>query len=58
MGLVACGVAYYGVTRAYETTGNKEYLDMLVQWADEYIELGLPDWTVNTCAMVYADHFV
>lgn len=46
-----CGVAYYGVSRAYQTTGNKEYLDMLVQWADEYIELGLPDWTVNTCAM-------
>lgn len=46
-----CGVAYYGVSRAYKTTGNKEYLDMLVEWADEYIELGLPDWTVNTCAM-------
>ncbi|MFC9712430.1 glycoside hydrolase family 105 protein [Paenibacillus sp. NPDC056933] len=46
-----CGVAYYGVTRAYQTTGNTEILDRLVQWADEYIELGLPDWTVNTCAM-------
>ncbi len=46
-----CGVAYYGVCRAYEVTGNKEYLDMLTQWADDYIELGLPDFTVNTCAM-------
>lgn len=46
-----CGVAYYGVSRAYTKTGNKEYLNMLVQWADEYIELGLPHWTVNTCAM-------
>ena len=27
-----CGVAYYGVSRAYETTGNKEYLDMLIKW--------------------------
>lgn len=46
-----CGVAYYGVSRAYEVTGNKEYLDMLKAWADEYIELGLPKWNINTCAM-------
>lgn len=46
-----CGVAYYGVSRAYKITGNKEYLDMLLKWTDEYIELGMPDWTVNTCAM-------
>jgi len=47
----SCGVAYYGVCRAYKITGNKEYLDMLIKWTDEYIELGLPNWTVNTCAM-------
>ena len=46
-----CGVAYYGVSRAYQTTGDQEILDRLVKWADEYIELGLPSWTVNTCAM-------
>lgn len=46
-----CGVAYYGVSRAYETTKNPAYLDMLIQWVDEYMELGLPAWTVNTCAM-------
>ncbi|OPJ65260.1 glycoside hydrolase family 88 protein [Clostridium oryzae] len=46
-----CGVAYYGVTRAYKATGNKQYLDMLKKWTEEYIELGLPDWTINTCAM-------
>ena len=46
-----CGVAYYGVARAYEVTGKQEYKDALIQWVDEYIELGLPDWTVNTCAM-------
>lgn len=46
-----CGVAYYGVASAYEVTGKAEYLDMLTKWTDEYIELGLPDWTVNTCAM-------
>lgn len=49
-----CGVAYYGVCEAYETTKNQEYLDLLVKWTDEYIELGLPDWTVNTCAMGHA----
>jgi unsaturated rhamnogalacturonyl hydrolase len=46
-----CGVAYYGVSRAYETTKNQDYLELLIQWVDEYIELGLPAWTVNTCAM-------
>lgn len=46
-----CGVAYYGVARAYEVTGKQEYIDALIKWVDEYIELGLPDWTVNTCAM-------
>lgn len=46
-----CGVAYYGVCQAYEVTKNQEYLDMLVKWVDEYLELGLPAFTVNTCAM-------
>lgn len=46
-----CGVAYYGITRVYEVTKKKEYLDALVKWVDEYIELGLPEWNVNTCAM-------
>jgi len=49
-----CGVAYYGVAEAYETTKNEKYLEMLKDWTDEYIELGLPDWTVNTCAMGHA----
>jgi unsaturated rhamnogalacturonyl hydrolase len=46
-----CGVAYYGVSRVYEITKREEYLDMLIRWTDEYLELGLPDFTVNTCAM-------
>jgi len=46
-----CGVAYYGISEAYLATGNKDYIDMLKNWIDEYIECGLPTWTVNTCAM-------
>ncbi len=46
-----CGVAYYGVCEAYNVTKNEEYINLLKNWVDEYIELGLPDWTVNTCAM-------
>ena len=46
-----CGVAYYGISRAYETTGNEKYLNLMKDRIDEYMELGLPDWTVNTCAM-------
>lgn len=46
-----CGVAYYGVCSAFEAVKKKEYLELLIGWTDEYLELGLPKWTVNTCAM-------
>lgn len=47
-----CGVAYYGISEAYETTKNEEYLTLLKDRVDELIDLGLPKvWTVNACAM-------
>lgn len=46
-----CGVAYYGIAEAYEITKKEEYLDFLKERVDELIHLGLPVWTVNTCAM-------
>ncbi len=47
-----CGVAYYGISQAYEKTGKEEYLTLLKDRVDELIELGLPKvWTVNACAM-------
>ncbi len=47
-----CGVAYYGVSTAYEKTGNEKYLTLLKDRVDELISLGLPRvWTVNACAM-------
>lgn len=47
-----CGVAYYGIADAYETTKNEEYLKLLKDRVDELISLGLPKvWTVNACAM-------
>lgn len=46
-----CGVAYYGVARAFEITGEEEYLALLRDRVDEFIALGMPAWTVNTCAM-------
>ena len=49
-----CGVAYLGICEVYRVTGNREYLDLLKARVDEYIELGLPNWTVNTCAMGHA----
>lgn len=45
------GVAFYGVSRAFEVTGEKAYLERMAAWVDEYIEAGLPGWTVNTSAM-------
>ena len=47
-----CGVAYYGVSDAWEKTGKEEYLTLLKDRIDELIDLGLPKvWTVNACAM-------
>lgn len=46
-----CGVAYYGIASAYEATKKEEYLDFLKERVEELISLGLPVWTVNTCAM-------
>lgn len=47
-----CGVAYYGISEAYETLENEEYIALLKNRVDELIELGLPKkWTVNACAM-------
>ncbi len=45
------GVAFYGVCRAWEATGKAEYLDRVKSWVDEYIDIGLPPFTVNTMAM-------
>ena len=49
-----CGVAYLGICEAYRATGRREYLDLMKARVDEYIALGLPGWTVNTCAMGHA----
>ena len=47
-----CGVAYYGISEAYEKTKKEEYLSLLKDKVDELISLGLPKvWTVNACAM-------
>ena len=46
-----CGVAYYGICEAYEVIKNERYLQLVKDRVDEYIELGLPSWTVNTCSM-------
>lgn len=47
----SCGVAYYGIAKAYEVTKKQEYLDLLKDRIKEYMELGLPDFNVNACAM-------
>jgi unsaturated rhamnogalacturonyl hydrolase len=48
----SCGVAYYGICRVYEVTGEQKVLVELKERVDELIDLGFEeDWTVNTCAM-------
>jgi len=46
-----CGVAYYGIAKAYETLKKEDYLQRLKTRVDELIELGIPSHNVNTCAM-------
>ncbi|WP_130837425.1 glycoside hydrolase family 88/105 protein [Lachnoclostridium sp. Marseille-P6806] len=47
-----CGVAYYGISKAYEITKDERYLQPMKERVDELIRLGLPaEWTVNACAM-------
>lgn len=46
-----CGVAYYGIAKVYEATGKRAYLERMKERVDELIALGVPDLTVNTCAM-------
>jgi unsaturated rhamnogalacturonyl hydrolase len=45
------GVALYGVCRAWEATGEERYLGAVKAWVDEYLELGIPEFNVNVCAM-------
>lgn len=46
-----CGVAFYGICKAWEITKNQEYIDFLVKWVDEYLEIGRPPLMINACAM-------
>ncbi|MCT1401349.1 glycoside hydrolase family 88 protein [Paenibacillus sp. p3-SID867] len=46
------GVAFYGISRLFEVTGEQAYLERMIDWVEEYLEAGIPEgWTVNTCAM-------
>ncbi len=46
-----CGVAFYGISHAWEATGDQRYIDYLSRWVDEYITIGLPPFMVNAVAM-------
>ena len=45
------GVAFYGVSEAYEATGNQAYMDQLKAWVDEQLEDGIPKLTVNAVSI-------
>ena len=46
-----CGVAYYGIARAYEVLRKEEYLEFLKDRVDELMALGIPNHNVNGCSM-------
>jgi unsaturated rhamnogalacturonyl hydrolase len=45
------GVAFYGVCTAYRATKNEQYLSLLKEWIDEYMEFGIPPMSVNIVSM-------
>lgn len=45
------GVAFYGITRAWEALGEQEYLDYLISWVDRYLARGIPKLTVNAVSL-------
>ena len=45
------GVAFYGISRAWEVTGDQSYIDYLANWADGFIKAGLPKMTVNAVSL-------
>lgn len=55
-----CGVAYYGISDAYEKTGKKEYLDLLKDRIDELVDLGLPQGmdSKRLCHGTLPDHLI
>ncbi|MBQ3911373.1 MAG: glycoside hydrolase family 88 protein [Lachnospiraceae bacterium] len=42
------GIGLYGLHKIYEFTGDERYLDMIAEWFDDRIGIGLPDKNVNT----------
>ncbi len=44
------GVGLFGLWKLFERTGEEKYLDMLMKYYDERIEMGLPSKNINTCA--------
>lgn len=45
------GVAFYGVTEAYEITGEEKYIQLIKEWIDAELEDGLPKLTVNASSI-------
>ncbi|CAG7623573.1 Unsaturated rhamnogalacturonyl hydrolase YesR [Paenibacillus solanacearum] len=45
------GVAFYGVSRAHEATGDESCLQSLAAWVDNQLEEGLPKLTVNAVSI-------
>jgi unsaturated rhamnogalacturonyl hydrolase len=45
------GVAFHGISKAWEATGQKGYIDYLVKWTDQYLEWGIPPLTINAVSI-------
>ncbi len=44
-------VAFYGIGKAWECTGEPSYMDFLKNWVDTYMDIGIPGFMVNSVAM-------
>lgn len=45
------GVAFYGITEAFEVTGEEKYITAIKEWIDQELEDGLPKLTVNASSI-------
>ena len=48
------GVAFYGLSQAWQATGDQSYIAYLAQWTDNYLAAGLPRFTVNAVSLGHA----
>ena len=48
------GIGLFGLWKLFDSTKEQKYLNMLIKYYDERLEMGLPSKNINTCAPMLA----